>query len=301
MDAIAIDFETANEARGSACAMGLAWIENSRVTRVEERLIRPKELRFAGMNVAIHGITADDVADEPEFPDVLAEFLPDLRGSLVLAHNASFDIGVMRSTLDMYGLPYPEFSYLCTVKVARSVWPDLSSGSLPVVANRLGIRFLHHQAGGDACACGEVALAATRHLKLTSIADLPSKLSVTLGRISANGYSPCSAKRSLRALERRASVGEPGHRFYGRSVAFTGTLAKCSRFEAAQKVIGVGGLVHSNVRSTTDFVIVSNEQVALADAGSQSRRFKQAKALIERGKPTIILFESEFYEVLGLN
>jgi len=50
---IAIDFETANEQRGSACSVGLAWIEDGQVTRVEERLIRPRDMRFSGMNIAI--------------------------------------------------------------------------------------------------------------------------------------------------------------------------------------------------------------------------------------------------------
>jgi len=56
---IAIDFETANEQRGSACSVGLAWIEDGQVTRVEERLIRPRDMRFSGMNIAIHGIRPD--------------------------------------------------------------------------------------------------------------------------------------------------------------------------------------------------------------------------------------------------
>ncbi|MEK1934113.1 MAG: DNA polymerase III subunit epsilon, partial [Pararhizobium sp.] len=55
MKTIAIDFETANEQRGSACSVGLAWIEDGRVVRVEERLIRPKEMRFSSFNIAIHG------------------------------------------------------------------------------------------------------------------------------------------------------------------------------------------------------------------------------------------------------
>ena len=42
---IAIDFETANEERGSACSVGLAWIEDGEIVRVEERLIALAERR----------------------------------------------------------------------------------------------------------------------------------------------------------------------------------------------------------------------------------------------------------------
>lgn len=80
MKTIAIDFETANEQRGSACSVGLAWIEDGKVTRVEERLIRPREMRFSGMNIAIHGIRPEHVEDAPEFPEVMDEFHHDFRG-----------------------------------------------------------------------------------------------------------------------------------------------------------------------------------------------------------------------------
>ncbi|HOP20636.1 MAG TPA: hypothetical protein PK585_11175, partial [Amphiplicatus sp.] len=71
MRTIAIDFETANEQRGSACSVGLAWIEGGDVVRVEERLIRPRDMRFSGFNIAIHGIRPEDVANSPEFPEVM--------------------------------------------------------------------------------------------------------------------------------------------------------------------------------------------------------------------------------------
>lgn len=60
---IAMDFETANEERRSACAIGLAWIEDSTVVRREHRLIRPREMRFSPHNIRVHGITPEDVAD----------------------------------------------------------------------------------------------------------------------------------------------------------------------------------------------------------------------------------------------
>ena len=63
MKTLAIDFETANEERRSACAIGLAWIENGEVVRKERRLIRPKEMRFNYHNVLVHGIRPEDVRE----------------------------------------------------------------------------------------------------------------------------------------------------------------------------------------------------------------------------------------------
>lgn len=176
MDAIAIDFETANERRDSACAVGLAWIEDGRVVRRETRLIRPPELRFSPGNIRIHGILPADVRDQPNLPDAMAEFLPDLSDRLVLAHNAGFDMGVLAASLAAWGKAVPAVQYLCTLRVARHVFPDPAGCGLAKVAARLGIRFEHHDAGEDAYACAEIALAAMRETGAARVAELPRLL-----------------------------------------------------------------------------------------------------------------------------
>ncbi|MBY0298186.1 MAG: 3'-5' exonuclease [Methylobacterium sp.] len=173
---LAIDFETANERRDSPCAVGLAWIEDGRVVRRAARLIRPAELRFSPFNIAVHGIRPRDVADAPHFPEAMAEFLPDLPGALVLAHNASFDVGVLAATLQAYGLPVPAFTSLCTVQLARRQWPGQGRYRLSAVAERLGIAFRHHDAGEDAFACAEIALAALRETGAPDLATLAAAL-----------------------------------------------------------------------------------------------------------------------------
>ncbi len=169
---IALDFETANERRDSACAVGLAWIEDGAVVRRESRLIRPPELRFSPGNIRVHGIVPADVRTQPTFPEVMAEFLPDLASGLVLAHNAGFDMGVLRASLSAYALRPPAFAYLCTLQIARRVFPAKEGCGLGKVAARLGIRFEHHDAGEDAYACAEVALAAMRRVGAPDILGL---------------------------------------------------------------------------------------------------------------------------------
>ncbi len=198
MPAIAIDFETANEDRGSVCALGLAWINGHRVVRVEERLIRPRPFRFSPINVQIHGITPAAVADAPEFPEVLASYLPDLVGSVVLAHNAAFDISVLRAALDRYGRCYPTFPYLCTVKIARLVWPELASATLPMVAHHIGVSFEHHRAGADAYACARIAIAAAEQLGVAEVSELPTRIGLQAGALFETGWRPCSSSRGVR-------------------------------------------------------------------------------------------------------
>jgi DNA polymerase-3 subunit epsilon len=204
MSIIAIDFETANEQRSSACSVGLAWIEGGKVGRVVERLIRPKEMRFSGFNIGIHGIHPEDVEDAPEFPEVMDEFAGDFAGAVMIAHNAAFDMSVWRAAADAYGLAYPSFDYLCTVKMARRVWPDLPSYKLNELGRHLCIRFNHHNAAEDARVCGEVALAVAADLSAPGIIAVPALIDMVPGRMYAGGYQPCSCAGLGRRI-RRAS------------------------------------------------------------------------------------------------
>lgn len=187
MTTLAIDFETANERRDSACAVGIAWIEGGAVVRRESRLIRPREMRFSPGNIRVHGILPADVRQQPEFPEVMAEFLPDLSSGLVLAHNAGFDMGVLRSSLHAYGMTVPAFASLCTLQIARRVFPAPEGCGLGKVAARLGIRFEHHDAGEDAYACAEIALAAARQHRAPDITALARAIHLPISRLPA-GY-----------------------------------------------------------------------------------------------------------------
>ncbi|MDR3514827.1 MAG: 3'-5' exonuclease [Azospirillaceae bacterium] len=190
MGGVAIDFETANETRVSACAIGVAWIDGGCVGRVVERLIRPHELRFSPFCVQIHGIQPDDVAAMPSFPEVWNDVAPRDPDTVILAHNAAFDVSVLRASLDLYGLPWPDVPFLCTVKIARRVWPDLPNHRLSTVADYLGVELDHHQAGSDAHACARIALAAMAATGVADLHALAAAVGLRPGRIVAAPKPP---------------------------------------------------------------------------------------------------------------
>ena len=181
MNVIAIDFETANYDSASACAIGLAFIERGKIARVEERYIRPPTRNFTF--TWCHGLTYDDVRDAPEFPDVWNEFRFDLKDALLLAHNAAFDMNVIRSCLKHYGIKKPRHAYLCTLGIARAVWPELRSKSLASLARHLAISHRHHEAGDDARVCGEIAIAAAVDAGVPGIHHLPERLNMAPSRL----------------------------------------------------------------------------------------------------------------------
>ena len=93
MDYVAIDFEPANSQRSSPCAVGVVVVKGGEVTEKFYTLIKPMDCRFDGFNIGIHGITPEDVENEPEFPEIWPDLKPFLESDTVIAHNAGFDMG----------------------------------------------------------------------------------------------------------------------------------------------------------------------------------------------------------------
>jgi len=159
MKITALDFETANHSHASICAAGIAVFVDGELTDSRHWLVRPPKGHgwFREDFVEIHGITREDVADAPEFSTVAAELLPFLTDAdLVVAHNASFDIGKLNGTLNHFGIPCPQFTCMCSCRVSRRAWPDLPNHKLNTVAAHIGHTFHHHNAVADAEAAGRV-------------------------------------------------------------------------------------------------------------------------------------------------
>jgi DNA polymerase-3 subunit epsilon len=205
--AIALDFETASTSAGSICSIGLAWIVNGAVSRTAHRLVRPHDMRFNPWHIAIHGIEPHQVEDEPEFPAIWDELLPHLEATpLLLAHNAPFDIGVLRGALQHYGLAQPTLSYLCTVKIARAVWPQLENHKLPTVAAHLGFELRHHAADSDAAACAGIAIRAVAEAQGSGLDDLLPRWGIRAGRLEPGYHESCTTIRDRAETRGRQRV-----------------------------------------------------------------------------------------------
>lgn len=158
----AIDFETATREPTSACALGVAIIEGERVVETAAWLIRPPFNEYEPWNTRIHGIGPEDTADSPEFDELWPEVRDVVAGSRLLAHNAPFDVRVLRALLETRELDSPSYEYACTVAMARRAMPTLPRHTLDLVCGHCGIELVHHDAASDARACAGVALACTQ-------------------------------------------------------------------------------------------------------------------------------------------
>jgi DNA polymerase-3 subunit epsilon len=152
----AIDFETANRYRNSACAVGLVRVERGRIVRRASYLVRPPFRWFEF--TPIHGISWNRVCRAPAFDALWRQIGVFLRGiDFLAAHNAAFDRSVLRACCEWYSLPAPRIPFRCTVRVARESW-GIRPTTLRNVADYLGLRLRHHEAGSDAEACARIVM-----------------------------------------------------------------------------------------------------------------------------------------------
>jgi len=182
----AIDFETANSSGASACSVGLVKVRDGRVVDRAYWLLRPPfpHDEFNEWNVRIHGITPDMVADATSWAARLDEFREFTGDDWLVAHNATFDMGVIAKSSEAFGLEVPVHRYLCSLQVARKTY-HLDSYRLPVAAMAAGFEdFSHHNALDDAEACAAIiAHAARRH----DADDLDALARITGVRVGALG------------------------------------------------------------------------------------------------------------------
>jgi DNA polymerase-3 subunit epsilon len=182
LDFTAIDFETANGSPASPCAVGLVRVRDSKKVETLELLFRPPVPHdwFSEANILVHGITPEMVHDAPEYSEVLRQMLAFIGDDLLVAHNSTFDMGVLVASAKAVNQALPKLQYGCSLKIARKTY-NLDSYRLNAVAYAIGHEeFDHHNALADSDACARIIIhAADRH----GVDDLPGLLEVTKVRL----------------------------------------------------------------------------------------------------------------------
>lgn len=121
MNFLAIDFETANYQANSACSVGLVKVVGGVIVDKQVYLIRPPTRDF--VFTYIHGLTWKDVAKKDDFEAIWPKIDSFLNGAeFLVAHNASFDKGVLDACCATHRITRPSLPFRCTVQIARRTW-----------------------------------------------------------------------------------------------------------------------------------------------------------------------------------
>lgn len=202
IDFVAIDFETANSDRDSACALGAACVEGGKITARYYTLLNPR-VSFHEFCTYIHGITELAVKDAPDFGDIFPALYEMLNGKTVVAHNAGFDVGVLEASCQSRKLPMPTIQAFDSVSMAQKAWPELEKYKLSLLAKRFNLPLKHHNAAEDATACAMVVLKACDEFKVDSLGELNLLLEKKAARDAARKRAQVKEKAALIKEQRR--------------------------------------------------------------------------------------------------
>lgn len=278
MDFIAIDFETANNKKSSVCALGMVFVKNNVVVDKESYLIKPTPNEFQyEKHTEIHGITSKDVENSPTFDVLWEQIGPKLTNSLIVAQGAaSADIAFLKKSLEHYSLPVPDFNYLCTYQISRTLLPFLPNHTLTTLCNYFNIDLpQHHNALCDAEAAANILLEFIHEFNVNSVEDF-KLLCSPVNDVTSN-------------------------RLQGKTVVFKGKPSLFS-LGAYKSICKKFGATASEIfyENKTDYIVFAKHTYDKFLRGDYSEKMKKAMRLAEEGKLEI-LSEEAFLKLLGVS
>lgn len=125
------------ETGGKICEIAVSVSQGGRVVDEFSTLLNPA-IPISPEVTAIHGITNEMVKDAPLFADVLPRLLSLLDNSVIVAHNADFDISFIRAEFAACGMRFPPYPVIDTLKLARKSG-KFARNRLGLIAEELGI------------------------------------------------------------------------------------------------------------------------------------------------------------------
>jgi len=176
LDFVVVDVEAtgAKTPPNRLIELGAYRIRGGRIVDKFLSLVNP-EIPIPRFVASLTGISNDMVKRAPVFAEVAPQWLNFVSDSVLVAHNAPFDTSFLNHEISRV---YPEHrmvnSHLCTVRLSRRAFPDLSNHRLETIATHFSIPIVsRHRAGSDALATAEIFLVLLTELEEThGIKDL---------------------------------------------------------------------------------------------------------------------------------
>ena len=309
-DFVAVDLETATSSHNSSCAIGIAVVQRGEITHTEEWLIRPPENHYEDINIRIHGITAEQTENSPNFPEVWELVQSFIGNSLVVAHSAaSADMSFIRKSSNHYDFTPPNFHYVCSRDMARLMWPNRLSYRLKDLSKEFEIELNHHDPVSDAKAAAKLALLMCEELRIDSLEDAVFKLGYFPRPFSIATSREGSKREGIRAVNAQevkarlakvkgVEISEDIGSLRDKTLLFTGKLSLMNRKEAKLLAQEVGASTVSGVSNKVDYLVLGQQDSGKVGDDGRSNKMKKAEELKATGHHIEIIDEVDFYLAL---
>ena len=306
-----IDFEIANSNYNSACSVGIVVIDGLKIIDEEYFLIRPPGLVVDEEMSKIHGLTKRDLIVAFTFDVIWLKIQKYFTGEYIIAaHNAYFDLNVLKNLLFHYDETISDFLYFDTIQYTAPLCKGVGT-SLNDRAQHFGVKLNNaHHALEDARATAELIIKATESSINKSVEHYLLRYQIPVKEFKDLTMTTTFFKRKnkknfskfkLSDLKPETNNFNEDHPLFNQNVVLTGDLQNFTRQEASQAILNVGGILKSAVSSKTNYLVVGKQDLsAVGSKGVSSKEIKAAE-LIKSGKPIKIISEDDFIDLLQCN
>ena len=157
--------------------IGAVKIKAGQVTEVFNTFVDPCE-HISEQITALTSITDDMVMGQPKEEEAVRAFLDFAKDSMLIAHNANFDVGFIRVACERCGFAFTN-SYLDTVGLSKYLNTDIKNHKLDTIAKYYKLDdFHHHRASDDAEILAKIFFEMQKRLRSEGIATFEALMGV---------------------------------------------------------------------------------------------------------------------------
>ena len=171
--------------------IGAVKVENGQIVDRFSTFVNPKE-PIPYKIEELTSIRDDMVIDAPTIEEILPEFMKFCEGSIMVAHNAEFDMSFIKKNCDRQGISY-DFTIGDTMTLAQLLLPNLNRFRLDTVAKAIGVHLGNHHRAVDDAAC-------TADIFLKFIGMLKERGIHTLDEVNAEGNIDKESVRKMKSF-----------------------------------------------------------------------------------------------------
>jgi exonuclease, DNA polymerase III, epsilon subunit family len=305
------DVETPNRNNDRISSMGIVVVEDG-ITIFEANILVNPEVRFDPFNIGLTKITPAMVRDEPTLKEIWASVRTYFEESIIVAHNATFDLGVLTMTLAHYGIEIPCFHYICTVVLARR-FLKYRKNSLDYLCATLGVLLeRHHEALSDAKGCQGIFYHIVEHHgyndsfvsefyrpHMRGKSVLISNEHTDTNRNSySNSYYKLKSNLTNSQIETPVQLKTTTDHFEikGKSFCLTGDFKYGEKTDVELFILAHGGRVVTQVTRQLDFVLVGTYGSPLWAYGNYGTKVKKALDYKMAGQNLHVILEVDFFK-----
>lgn len=303
---VALDVETANDDISSICSIGIAYFNNGSLSNQYYSLVNP-HATFSSFNTHIHGISAEDVTDAPNFFYIFSKFVSEIKNIPVVTHT-SFDIRAIKKASSTFNINYDPIYFFDSYLISRKIINNPHHRLIDLAKYYNIPNKKHHNAINDAVVCGKSIISMSKENNVTSIHDLCELAGYTeLGYLSSNEYHKFSKYKYCESTSQSADyisadkiieLTNDVDSIKNKNIVFTGKLESMTRQEAKKIVAENEVFFQKGVNRTTNLLVVGSENKNVVGEDGKSAKIKKVENLKSEGFDIEIIDESDFLKII---